>query len=97
MRRLLRVSPAALSDHGHVAADNPGAADALMRRMQQRIGGLESRPFIGRARPELRSDLRSLVVGSYLVFYMVTNELVEVVRVLHGARDLPRILRPRLR
>jgi plasmid stabilization system protein ParE len=29
---------------------------------------------------------------SYLVFYVPSPGVVEVVRVLHGARDLPRLL-----
>jgi len=95
MRRL-RLTPGALADldaiHVYIAGNNPRAADATIRRIQARITNLESQPFIGPARPELRTDLRSLVVGNYLVFYTVTDQLVEVVRVLHGAQDLPTIL-----
>lgn len=44
-------------------------------------------PFIGRPRPDLGTDLRSLVVGSYVIYYVPTDRSVEIVRVLHSARD----------
>ena len=57
-------------------------------------------PFAGRPRrfrnPQL-NGIRSITVArpfnSHLVFYRVQGEIVVVVRVLHGARDLPRRLR----
>ena len=45
-------------------------------------------PEMGRARPELAPGLRSFVVARYLVYYRVTRDAVEVVRVLHGRRDV---------
>jgi toxin ParE1/3/4 len=44
--------------------------------------------MIGRARPELRPDLRSFPYGSYLILYRVINDGVEIVRVVHAARNL---------
>jgi plasmid stabilization system protein ParE len=41
-------------------------------------------------------DLRKCSVDGFadiLVFYRVDADMVEVIRVLHGARDLPSILR----
>jgi toxin ParE1/3/4 len=35
----------------------------------------------------LASGLRSFPVGRYVIFYMPTPKGVEIVRVLHGARD----------
>lgn len=45
-------------------------------------------PLLGPARPDIAPDLRYLVSGNYLVLYRVRSESVEVVRVLHGARNL---------
>ena len=38
--------------------------------------------------------LRRMAHGNYLIFYRVTEEQVEVVRVLNGARDYEPILFP---
>ena len=44
---------------------------------------------MGRKRDELLPNLRSFPVGSYLIFYHPINQGIEVVRVLHGSRDIP--------
>src|SRR3979411_409425 len=43
--------------------------------------------------PRLRDVRKRAVVGfkNYLIFYRVDADMVEVVRVLHGARDLPTV------
>jgi toxin ParE1/3/4 len=46
---------------------------------------------MGRARDDLAPGLRSLVVQSkYLIFYRVLDKKVQVMRILHGARDIDR-------
>jgi len=52
------------------------------------IRNLARHPLIGRARPELLTDLRSLPFGRYVIFYLPRKRGIEVVPVLHGARDL---------
>jgi toxin ParE1/3/4 len=45
-------------------------------------------PNLGRARPELGPDIRTLLVEQHLVLYSVTDDEVLVLRVLHERRDL---------
>jgi toxin ParE1/3/4 len=47
---------------------------------------------MGRERPDLRAGLRSFTVGSYLIIYRPLADGIEVVRVLHGARDLAKLV-----
>jgi toxin ParE1/3/4 len=49
---------------------------------------LAEQPNIGRVRDELAKDMRSFPLGRYVIFYVVLPNGIEVVRVLHGARDL---------
>jgi toxin ParE1/3/4 len=42
---------------------------------------------------DLSPDLRSFVVGRYLIFDRPLSDGIEVVRVLHGARDVEAVLR----
>ena len=44
----------------------------------------------GKSRNELIVDLRSINNKSQIVFYRVIGELIIILRVLHGSRDLPR-------
>jgi toxin ParE1/3/4 len=46
-------------------------------------------PVIGRTREELSHGLRSFPFGRYVIFYRLNEYGVEIVRVLHGARNIP--------
>jgi toxin ParE1/3/4 len=72
----------------NVAVDNVDAADKLLDTVGAAAALLAKQPLMGRARPELANDLRSWPVGRYLLFYLPLRDGIEVVRVLHGARDL---------
>jgi toxin ParE1/3/4 len=72
----------------YVADDNPSAADRVLDTLDARMMRLAEYPLLGPARPDIAPDLRYLVSGNYLVLYRVRSESVEVVRVLHGARNL---------
>ena len=89
----LRVAARARADLDdiwvYIAQDNPDAADKYIRAIVSRFPTLASLPLIGRERPELSADLRSFVVGRRVIFYRVSGNNVEIVRVLDGARDLP--------
>jgi toxin ParE1/3/4 len=71
-----------------VENDAPEAADKIMDGLESVFRQLGKHPLIGPSRPEFGSQLRSFPQGNYIVFYRPTPESVEIVRVLHGARDL---------
>lgn len=73
----------------YIALDSPDNADHFIDRIFRICQeGLASNPHLGRAREELSPGLRSLVYESYVIFYHPIPNGVEVVRVLHGMRDL---------
>lgn len=76
----------------YVAADNPAAADDLLDDVDATCARLADAPHSGRLRGELAPNLRSLPVGNYVIFYRPEEDWVVVIRVLHGARDLPELL-----
>jgi toxin ParE1/3/4 len=43
---------------------------------------------MGRPRPEFGEELRSFVVGRYVIFYELGPAVLQVVRVMHSARDI---------
>jgi toxin ParE1/3/4 len=43
---------------------------------------------VGPARPDIAGDARILVERPYLILYRLVPEGVQIVRVLHGARDI---------
>ena len=76
----------------YVAAESPRAADRLLDEIDKQIRRLADFPEIGARRPEIDSDARALVTGRYLVLYRFKSDTVEIVRVVHGARDLTKFL-----
>jgi toxin ParE1/3/4 len=79
----------------HVADDDPTAADELLRTFDQKVTLLSDFPHMGRARPEIRPRLRSFTVGKYLLFYRPLRDGIELLRVIHGARNLREVFRRR--
>ena len=96
---LIRRTPTSRNDYraiwDYIAEHNPTAADAVLREFDAALQVLSDHPHAGRRRPELRPRIRSFPVGSYIIFYRPIRRGVELVRVLHGARDLRRVFKHR--
>jgi toxin ParE1/3/4 len=75
-----------------IADDNPIAADNFHDLLFSKISLILQHPKIGRKRDELRENLRGFPVGSYIIFYSNSPEYVDIIRILHGARDIENIL-----
>jgi toxin ParE1/3/4 len=43
---------------------------------------------LGRKRADLLPDLRSFPIGNYVVFYQQIEGGIDVIRLLHGLRDI---------
>lgn len=43
---------------------------------------------MGRKVEELAPNLRSFPIGSYLIFYRPIEDGIQLIRILHGARDI---------
>jgi toxin ParE1/3/4 len=74
-----------------IAIHNPIAADKYVRLLGLRIDSLFEMPERGAMRDDVQKGLRMLVEGKYLIFYRVFEGCVEVLRVIHGSRDLTKI------
>jgi toxin ParE1/3/4 len=78
----------------YIARDNPDAAVSFRQKIIDKVDGLESFPESGRMVPE-RSDprIREVIRSPYRIVYRfkIEDNLVEVLRVWHGARGEPEI------
>ena len=68
--------------------DNPQAADRLLLDIDEQCCLLADNSRMGVARPEIAPSARSWSLGRYLILYRIIPDGIEVVRVIHGARDL---------
>jgi len=76
----------------YVARNNPAAADRLIRRLDVMIRRLAEQPRIGAAQDKYRAGLRSFPVGNYVIFYEPIPTGIQVIRILHGARNWPELI-----
>jgi toxin ParE1/3/4 len=93
------LSPAAAADIEQIEAfldeHAPHATAAVLARLRDSMRRIAVTPGLGHLREDLADEpLRFLPVWSYLVVYRVKTP-VEIVRVVHGARDVGRALRRR--
>jgi addiction module RelE/StbE family toxin len=73
----------------YIAEDNLAAADRVLDTLEQESKVLLMQPLMGRARPELGTQVRSWPSATpYLLFYEVDDADLTVLRVLHHARDV---------
>jgi toxin ParE1/3/4 len=96
MPRRIEPSRAALADfdaiYDFIARENPRAAAEVLRALDQSIQLLASQPRLGRVYRHRRLRLRLLTHGDYLVFYRERTRVIEIIRVIHGRRNIPDIL-----
>jgi toxin ParE1/3/4 len=95
----LRYLPAARNDLlsilEFIAKDSPNRATTFIDRLDDRMGQLEHHPLLGRIprHPRLREyGYRVMVIQSYLVFYIVRGQTIEIHRVAHGSRNLDHLV-----
>ena len=81
-------NPMSMRHRHYRALDSLSAADAWLARINACFEGLAAFPLSGRERGELAEGLRSIPVHPHIVFYRVKPGIVEIMRVIHGARDL---------
>jgi len=72
----------------YIAQNNPANADKFLDRIQKTCQTLAEFPQMGTNRDSLMAGLRSHTVGHYLIFYFPLADGIDIVRVLHGARDI---------
>ena len=71
-----------------IADLNEIAADQLLDRVEETLLMLSEHPYIGRERSELARGLRSFRVEKYIIFYVPLLDGIDVIRIMHGARDI---------
>jgi addiction module RelE/StbE family toxin len=95
----LRYLPVAVDDlvsiFDWIANGSPANAEAFVEKFDQRIGNLQTHPFLGHIPHDEKlknSGYRILVIESYLVFYVIRGKTVQIHRVVHGSRNLDDII-----
>ena len=70
-------------------------ATGVVDGIAERFWLLARHPHMGRRRDDVRSDLRSLTVGNYVIIRsVVENGVVLILHVVHGSRDVVALFGP---
>lgn len=78
-----------------IAEDSPQAAGRVLAGIRRCCQKLAATPGLGRYRPEIERDVQCFPTGNYLVFYRRRGESLEVLAVIHGARDVAQAMADR--
>lgn len=71
----------------YIASRDARAATKLSDEIERTCTLLAESPGAGQARDELRPGMRFIPIGNYLVFYREWPDGVQIIRVIHGARN----------
>lgn len=79
----------------YIAERHPARSESFIEELLQRCERLGDTPRAWPLVPRYeRYGIRRRVFGDYLIFYRIAEDAVEVVHVLHGARDYEPLLFP---
>lgn len=94
MRKIVRT-PAAVRDLAaiadYIAAGNLTAALDFYDEIDRLLTMIAQYPEVGEAVHHLSPGLRRFTLGNYLLFYRPVDDEIELIRVLHGGRDIDQL------
>ena len=79
----------------YVVKENPKAAADLIEKINKKIKNLENNPEIDVTPKDLKlksMGYRALVIDKYIAFYVIKDNIIQIRRIFHGARDYQFIL-----
>ncbi len=80
----------------HISKDSPESSHRMMVRFVTAFRMLARRPELGHEREDLlEPSIRFWPVGFYMILYVPARRPIEILAVVHGARDVPAILNRR--
>ena len=77
----------------HIALDSRANARQFVDKLMEQCRRIGTAPMGYVGRDDLAPGLRMAALGRYVIFFRVLGEAVRIERVLHGARNLPTLLR----
>ena len=86
----------AAADYIEYKLMNPSAADRFLDEVSKKAASLSSMPERNKLAddPVLRAwGIRYILVGCYILFYVIQDKTVYIVRILYGHRNWQQILR----
>jgi len=88
-------APAAQADlveiGGYIAQDSERNAEKFVAELRAKALRIAQMPRIYKIRDEFATDIRSAAFGNHLILFRTIDSGIEVLHIIHGARDLKRL------
>lgn len=75
----------------YIARHNPERAATFAEELLSEIQRVGQAPFSFRLRPDIAPTARAATLGNYVILFKVDGEVVRIVRVAQGSRNLSEI------
>lgn len=89
------LSPSAGTDiegiFDFISKDDPDAAVQWAIALQAKFSFLTTHPQVGRPFSSLGPGIRAIPFGRYLLFFKFEHDALQVLRVIHSARDFEQV------
>ena len=86
------LAPSAIADleslSDYFLANNVDAGEKLFQKFNKRFQSLTQFPKLGKPYPYLHPDIRGLLEQNYIIFYRVSSDVVEIVRIVDARRNV---------
>lgn len=71
-----------------IAQDSPHRAKNFVKKLRAQCTTISKTPFAFRLRTELGVCIRSSAYGNYVIFYCADENVLRILRILHGSMDI---------
>ena len=75
----------------YIQQDNPSRAQSFTEEISNKIAVIAERPLSFPNRDDLSLGLRAALIGKYIILFSMNENEVEIIRVVHGTRDVNRM------
>lgn len=72
----------------YFSSHNLEAGERFINEFEKKCKYLANFPNMGRSYDDIKPSLRGLSLASYIIFYRVIDDVIEIIRVVSGYRDL---------
>ncbi len=88
-----RLTPSAKSDlietwHYAVKTWGEKQAEKYLQEVEAKLDKLAANPKLGLQRPEIHPEYYSFPVGKHIIFYLQSDNHINVIGILHGKMDI---------
>jgi toxin ParE1/3/4 len=76
---------------GYIAQDSERHAEEFVAHLRDKANAIAHAPRIYRVRHDLGPELRTAAIRDYVIVFRISRDGVEILHIVHGARDLKRL------